>query len=426
MKNQPARLASALALGLSVLPLLQGCTPPPAATVEAVRPVRTQVVLAGDGLRVRSFPGKVEAARRVDFRFRVPGLLAKLPVKEGQRVAKGDLLAQLRQDEFEARLRALQGELDQSRASLRALQGGERPEEIRRREAQVRAAESRMINARSEHERNARLVRDRVVSRQAYEQSETLYRVALEEHTAAVKLLDQSTSGREEDIDAMEAQVRGLEARLVEAQVQLTDSTLRAPFDGVIAQRFADEGQNITSNDRVVEFQDAEEVDISVDLPETVMAEMQLADVDEMTAELSAAPGVRIPVRFREVTKIADPVTQTFNLRVAMQPPPNIRALPGMSASVTVVYHRANILGQRLMVPIEAIAQTPSGEQVAWILSDGNTVASRKVSLGPAAGTQIEVVEGLAPGDRIVIAGVRFLREGMKVRDLGDALGGSP
>jgi membrane fusion protein (multidrug efflux system) len=81
-------------------------------------------------------------------------------------------------------------------------------------------------------------------------------------------------------------------------------------------------------------------------------------------------------------------------------------------------------LGQRILVPVEAIAETPGGEQVAWVLGDGNAVAPRKVKLGSAAGGRIEVVGGLAEGDRIVIAGVRFLREGMKVRDLGDALGG--
>ncbi len=72
----------------------------------------------GEQNRIRTFPGTVEAARRVELAFRVSGLLAELPVTEGQEVAKGDLIAQLRQDEFSARLATLQGELDQARASL--------------------------------------------------------------------------------------------------------------------------------------------------------------------------------------------------------------------------------------------------------------------------------------------------------------------
>ncbi len=80
----------------------------------------------------------------------MPGLLIKLPVKEGQNVAQGAVIAQLREDEFQARLNALQGQLDQGRAALAALRAGERPEEKLRRESQVRAAEATLSNARTD------------------------------------------------------------------------------------------------------------------------------------------------------------------------------------------------------------------------------------------------------------------------------------
>jgi len=389
-----------------------------------VRPVKTIIVTAGEGEQSRTFPGTVQASRRAELAFRVPGLLVNLPVTEGQAVAKGDLIAQLRQDEFEARLQTLQGELDQARAALRAMRAGERPEEIQRREAELRAAASRLANARSEFDRNTRLIRENAVARSVYEQSESAYEVAQEQHTAALNSLRQSTIGREEDIEANEAIVRALEGRVVEAQIQLADSTLRAPYDGVIAQRFVDQDQNIVANDRVVQFQDLQEVDIAVDVPETFMlSSFRRADIDRMTAELSAAPGVEFPVRVREIAKVADPVTQTFQIRVAMESPADLQVLPGMTASVTMIYHRADVLGRRLLIPVEAVGQTPSGQQVVWILANDGTVATRSIQLGVATGGQVEVLEGLQPGDRIVVAGVRFLREGMLVRDLGDALG---
>lgn len=417
-------LGSILSASLSVMLLGSGCSSE-TEQVPVVRPVKTHVVTAGGDLRSRSFPGTVEASRRVVLAFRVPGLLIKLPVKEGQRVAKGDLIAQLRQDEFKARLASLQGELDKARAALQALRLGERPEEIRRREAELRAAEARLANARAEYGRDTTLVKRNTISRSAYEQSQTAFRVAQEEHTVATKSLDQATRGRAEDVEAMEGKVRGLEGRVVEMEIQLADSTLRAPYDGVIAERFVDEGQNITANDRVVQFQDVDEIDIAVDVPETVMAsEIQFADIEQMMAELSAAPGVEFPVRIREVAQVADPVTQTFKIRVAMESPPDLRVLPGMTASVSVTYRRASILGNPIRIPVEAVAETPSGQQVTWVISGEGTVAPRTVKLGTAGGGRIEVVEGLEPGDRIVIAGVRFLREGMKVRDLGNSLGG--
>jgi multidrug efflux pump subunit AcrA (membrane-fusion protein) len=165
------------------------------------------VVAAGDQSLARTFPGKVEASKTVELAFQVPGLLVKLPVKEGQKVAKGQVVAQLRQDEFQARLQIVQGQLDQARATLSALQLGERPEERLRREAQLRAAEAKLANAKTEFDRYGRLVKTSAVSRAEYELSETAYRVAQEEQKAALQLVEKGGISRKEDIDAQEAQV---------------------------------------------------------------------------------------------------------------------------------------------------------------------------------------------------------------------------
>jgi RND family efflux transporter MFP subunit len=384
------------------------------------------VVAAGQDTRERIFPGRVDASRRVELAFQVSGLLSQFPVKEGQKVAKGDLIGQLRRDEFKARLESLQGQLDQARASLQALRAGERPEERRRREAEVRAAEARLTNARADFDRAERLIASRAVSRAEYERTETAYRVAQEELKSAREMLEAGLIGREEDIQAREAEVRGLEARVVEANIKLRDTTLNAPYDGVVAQRFVEEGQNIRAKDPIVRFQDVDEVEIVVDVPETVMAaEISSSDIVEIIAELSAAPGLQFPAQIREVAQVADPTTQTFLVRAAFKAPEGIRVLPGMTATVSVRYRRASILGDAILVPISAVAETASGEQVVWVIGANQTSSPRQVKLGAARGGQVEIEEGLQPGDRIATAGVSFLREDMKVRDLGDGLGGT-
>jgi RND family efflux transporter MFP subunit len=383
------------------------------------------VVVAGEEPHVRTFPGKVEASRKAELAFQVPGLLVSLPVTESQKVAKGGVIAQLRQDEFQARLKTLQGQLDQARVSLRTLQAGERPEERRRREAQVRAAEAKLANARAEFDRQTRLWEAGVGARTDLDRARAEYGVAVEDHKAAVQVFEKGMIGREEDIEAREAEVRSLEARVVEANIQLADSTLRAPYDGVIAKRFVEQNQNVMAKQPIVRFQDADEIEIRVDVPETVMAaDIRLADIVSLVAEISGVPGVRFPVRISEIAQVADPTTQTFNVRVAMPAPPEARVLPGMTATVTLTYRRASVLGDRILVPITAVFKQPAGEQVVWVLGPDGAVAPRPVKLGAATGERVEILDGLQPGDRIATAGVRFLRDGMKVRDLGDALGG--
>jgi RND family efflux transporter MFP subunit len=413
--------------GLPVLlcVLASGCRPQAPAARDVVRPVKTLVVSVGGDTTVRTFPGKVEASKQVELTFQVPGLLVSLPVREGQKVAQNDVIAQLRQEDFQARLAALRGQLDRAHADLQAARAGVRPEERQRLEAQVRSAEASLTNARTEYGRARQLLNSRTISRVEFDRAETTYRVAQENFEAARQTLDQSAVGREEDIMAREAEVRGLEGRVVEANLQLADSTLRAPYDGVIAQRFVEQGQNVRAKQPVVKFQDIAEIDIAADIPESIMADIRSADIVGLVAEFSALPGQRFPVHIKEVAQRADPVTQTFAIRVAMLVPDGVNLLPGMSATVAMTYRRASILGGRILVPIAAIFEAGSGQQAVWVLGPDQTVARRPVKTGEATGGRIEIVDGLQPGDRIAVAGVTFLREGMKVRDLGDALGGS-
>jgi membrane fusion protein, multidrug efflux system len=406
--------------------LASGCSPKAPTPTQVVRPVKTMVVSSGAESQVLSFPGRVEASNKVELAFQVPGLLVSLLVREGQHVTENEVIAQLRQDEFQARLRALQGQLDRARADLQALRAGVRPEERLRLEAQVRSAEATLVNARSEFDRFTQLLRNRVISRAEFDRAETDYTVAQQNYQAARQTLEQGTIAREEEILAKEAEVSGLEGQVVEANLQLEDSTLRAPYDGVIAQRFVEQGQNVRANERVVIFQDVDEIDIAVDIPEVVMAaDLRSADIVQMLASFSAAPGLQFPVHIKEIAQRADPVTQTFTVRVGMKSPPGVNLLPGMTGSVTLTYRRASILGSQILVPITAIMKESTGAEVAWAIGPDGNVERRPVKTGSVTGDSILILEGLQPGERIAVAGVPFLREGMKVRDLGDGLGGN-
>ena len=377
-----------LPVALSIVCLVVGCSSGHSTATEDVRPVKTMVVAAGDRPTVRSFPGRVEASKMVDLAFQVPGVLVRLPIREGERASKGSVIAQLRQDEFEARLQSMQGQLDQARA-------------------QLGAADSRLTNAKTESERYGRLVDSSAVSRSDFDAAQTTYHAA------------------QEGYNAQQAAVRSLEGRMAEAKLQLGDSILRAPYDGVVAQRLVDEGQNITPNSPVVRFQNVNDIDIVVDVPESFIADdIRSSAIQQSVAELSVAPGRQFLVHVKEVAQIADPRTQIFEVRFALKAPSGITALPGMTANVTITTRGARGPNNRLLVPIAAVAKQDTGEQVVWVLGSDQAVHRRLVSMGAPTENQIEIVSGLQPGDRIVVAGAPFLREGMKVRDLGDALGG--
>lgn len=413
-----------LRIALSVSCFAYGCSRQNPVPSEAVRPVKTMVIGKGAESYVRTFPGRVEAVKSVDLAFQVPGLITALPVKAGQRVVRGQVVGQLRQTEFQARRAAAQGQLDQGLSVLDALRQGARSEEQLQREAQLRAAEAKLANARTEFDRYARLLPTGSVSTAEYELSQTAYRVAQEERESARQLLEKAKTARQEEIDAQQGQVHTLEARLREAAVQLGDSTLRAPYSGVIAQRLIDEGQVITANRPVVKFQNTEEIDIVADVPETVMAMgFRSSNIARMSAEFSHSPGRQFPVHIGELAQVADPATQTFQVRFRMKTPAGMMLLPGMTATVAINYRRPRLPTNRAFVPISAVTREVNGRQVVWVIGADDTVRCREVRMGEVKDGEVEILGGLRPGERIAVAGATQLRDGMKVRDLGNALG---
>lgn len=402
-----------------------GCSREPDTRVQAPRPVKTAVLALGESASQRFLPGRVVASSEVELAFQVPGLLVNLPVRAGQKVTKGEIIAQLRLDEYEARLASLKGQLEGARVALRAMREGDRPEERLRQDTQVRAAEARLANAQAQFDRYEQLIQTNAISRKQFELGETNLRIAQEDLQAAIQTREMALVARVEDIEAKEAEIRGLEGRVREAEIQLSDATLRAPYDGVVAQRFVDANQSITARTPVVRFQSSDALEVAVDVPEAIMAtDIRTVDTSQKFAEFAAAPGRQVPVEVREVAQSADPTTQTFRVRFGLKGEPGIHLLPGMTATVRMNPVAAN--GTNVVtVPISALYREGGGEQIAWIIGPDLIAKRRPVKLGAATGDRIEVIEGLQPGDRIAIAGVSFLSDGQKVRDLGNALGGS-
>lgn len=405
---------------------LAACSREGPAQVHLPRPVKTEVVGAGGASQDRSLPGRVQASSEADLAFQVSGVLINLPVRAGQKVTKGETIAQLRKDEFEARLTTLQAQLEGARISLRAMREGDRPEERLRQDTRVRAAEAKLANAKAHFERLQQLIGNNAISRKEFELGETNFRVAQEELLAAIQTRDMALVARTEDLEEKEATIRGLEGRTREAEIQLADCTLKAPFDGVVAQRFVDANQSITARTPVVRFQASDGLEVAVDVPEAIMAtDLRTVDTSRKVAEFAAAPGKQVPIEVREVAQSADPATQTFRVRFGLMGDPGIHLLPGMTATVRMNSGAGNG-SAAVMVPISAVYREGGGEQIVWLIGQDLTSHRRPVKLGATSGDRVEVVEGIAPGDRIAIAGVSFLSEGQKVRDLGDALGGRP
>ena len=284
------------ALGAAAM-VLSGCRPVEAERPEVVRPVKTMVVTAGDGLHTRVLPGKVEASKKAELAFQVSGPLVSLPVKEGQRVKKGELIAQIRKADFESRANALKAELDRARIGLRALRQGARPEEQRQLEAQLRAAQATLEKTRAEYDRSRTLVATGATSRTQFDADAAAYRVAQEQHKAAQDASKKAPSLGKKTSTPRKPRSAGSKAgwsKPLNWTIRRCCPVRRRDRPAVRRSRIRTSGRK----QPIVKFQDVDEIDIAVDVPETVMAaDLRSADIVQMTAEFSAAPGLRVSRR---------------------------------------------------------------------------------------------------------------------------------
>ena len=208
-------------------------------------------------------------------------------------------------------------------------------------------------------------------------------------------------------------------AKLEDARNALKDTSLLAPFDGVIAKRFVENFQKVQANEPIVNLQDITRIEILVNVPELLMAELRSEKELEIDASFETIPGKEFPLTVKEFSTQADPATQTYQVVTVMDQPSEANILPGMTAMVkaqanpTVYDTDRNIL-----IPAIAVLDAPGNEPYVWLLDkEKSTVHKTRVTIGRLEGSKnIFIKDGLKDGDIVVIAGIMELEEGMKVR----------
>ena len=167
-------------------------------------------------------------------------------------VAEGDIIAALDKRDFETSVAQAQQQVQQAEAQLEALRVGARAEEVAVLEANVAAAEAQVDQAREQTERTRELAERGVATSAQLDQEETNLRVAeanllVQSEQLAIGL----AGGRPEDIASAEASLEALRLQLAVAEDSLSDTTLRAPFNGVIDRRGIDNIALVSAGGRI-------------------------------------------------------------------------------------------------------------------------------------------------------------------------------
>lgn len=350
--------------GMLVAVLLAGC----GSGAQVAQPPRPVLVLRADAAAgptadgLTAYAGEVRAREETALSFRVGGKLVRRLVDVGDRVHRGDLLAELDPVDLQLQAQSLQ--------------------------AQLAAADAQLVRARADQARLASLAKDQLVSRSS---------------------LDQQT----EALRAAEGQARAARAQLDLARNQAGYGQLRAPQDGVIASRQVEAGQVVSAGQSVFALAVDGGREVAFALPEATIRDVAVGQ--PVVIELWSAEGQRIAGRIREIAPAADAQTRTYSARATLDPGLSQRIDLGQSARVYIPAQSAQS-GAALRLPLSAVQRGDKGETVVWVVDPKAPKARRvPVRIGPYAAEGVTVLSGLKPTDWVVAAGGHLLHEGQAV-----------
>lgn len=342
---------------LALLVVLAGCKPED--TPAALQLVRALVVDPKSIAEDRHAVGEVKPRYESDLSFRVAGKVLSRPVDVGASVKQGDTLATLDTQDYQNRLRSA--------------------------EAEVSSAEATLINAQATEARQAKLLKDGWTPKATYD-------TALQ------------------NLQAAEARLKATRASLDLTRDQLSYTTLKADFDGVITAVGAEAGQNVNAGQMVIKLARPDDKDGVFNVAETALADISGSDPEVIVWPLSN-PELKVAGVVREISPVADPVTRTYTVKVTLNDaPPQLRF--GMSISGRVKGSTAAAVA----LPASALFEK-DGAPAVWVLEQQSSRLSlRPVTIAHYEANTVIVSSGLTKGDVVVTAGVNRLTAGQKVR----------
>jgi len=379
-------------------------------------PVGTVAVNPVDAYEFRrSYTGTLVAGRSSDLSFERAGKLLTVKVDEGALVAAGAPLAVLDKRHLIAQRRQLEAERTQAAAILAELMAGPRQETIDAARAELRNLKAQLELRQLDYERAEKLLKSKAVSQAQFDEANFGVRSSAAQAEAVERKLAELLAGtRDERINAQQAAVDILDARLGDLSIDIEDSILLAPFDGTVAKRYVDEGTVVSPASPIVRLVEDQRLEAWIGLPVHRAARLEAGQSHEVMVGDRSYPAV-----IAAVVPELDPVTRTQTMILSLPTDPTSRLVPGqvvrLETAETVDTHG-------YWLPTTALARGARGLWSCFAIVSDETgierVERRDLELLHTESKRALVRGTLQPGDRIVAGGTHRLVPGQQARSI--------
>lgn len=341
------------------------------------------LIYPSQSFSLMSASGYVMADRKAALGVKTTGTLEWLGVKEGDIVKKGQIIGRLENEDRKLNL-------EQARANLELTQSA------------LKEAEAELYDARLGFERSKALLERGFISKAEYDASE-----------ARLKRAEAMVSQRK-------AQIKLAEAQLREAEVNLGYTYIKVPFDGVVLTKDADVGDIVTplgaaANARasVVTIADMNSLHVEVDVSEQNISKIKEGQACEI--ELDAFPERRFRGRVMKIIPTADRTKAAIKVKIAFIDREK-GMLPDMSAKVSFLEREPSPDELKPVLAVKNSSIMSNDNNKSVFVYENGRIKRREIITGRQFSGYTEVLSGLKPGEDIVLAPSRKLRDGMKVK----------
>ncbi|RAU17549.1 efflux transporter periplasmic adaptor subunit [Nitrincola tibetensis] len=241
-------------------------------------------------------------------------------------------------------------------------------------------------------------------------QAQAQANLSRQEYQRASDLLERRV-GSQNERDTKLAQLRVNEAQVEFAKTSLDKTRIRAPFAGMIGLRHISPGDFITSGQDLVELTDFSEMKIDFAMPERNLGQLSIGQT--IMIEVDAFPGEQFSGEIFAISPSSNARSHNINVRANI-PNPDGRLRPGLFSKIEIVIGRDD---QAIMIPEQAIMPLDNAFFVMK-MDENNMLSMVPVTMGARRFGEVQITEGLAPGDVVVTAGQIKLQPGMPITPL--------
>lgn len=433
----------ALAAGPSALPVA------PEETVS----VRAATVQSGDIAKVYNYTGNLQAVDAITVLPMVSGRIQSVLVKAGDVVKAGDPIAVLENKAYAAQLKQAEAQYELAQLNVQRMEDGARPEQLQAAQeavqiakgalddvynlndderttavAQLASAEAQLKLAQYQYDKiswagqvgmtpQALQLEQATIAyntaKAAYDQrvspgdaQTAALKAQLTQAELQLKLAQNPTTETEKAIVRKQAELA--EATVEQARVQVDESVIRAPFDGVIAEIYVDPGAMVAPTVPVGKLV-SDNMEMVFKVEENRLPEVKIGQ--NAALQVSAYQDVDFPAVVTNIAPVADAHSHTFAVTVTPQDAEH-QLRGGMYAKLALL---ADEHANALLVPQSAVTKNAQGELVVYVVNSRNQVEARRVTLGLTQDDQVEILSGVAKGETVVTVGLSQVTDGAKV-----------